>query len=301
MPKESKLPLSDLSKRQDNIYTKYNNYTTQKPNSISLSVVQSGEKMKGEPNHISGPAIYDHYIIHYVTKGKGTYTNGIQQYDIEAGDAFLILPYQTVTYQADGEDPWNYYWVGFTGADAYQLVTRCGMDETHLKFTYRQDKRLEKTLAELAHIRLVSPSKEYMLIGLLYQFVSIAMEVAESHTSKPADEYYYQTVQYIRSHLCDSALTVDEIAHALGLHRCYLYRIFRERAQMSIQNYISQLRLEKAKALLIHSNSSISQIAQNCGFANSSYFSSAYKKYFGHTPLWERQQTAGEGESFHEK
>lgn len=88
MPKESKLPLSDLSKRQDNIYTKYNNYTTQKPNSISLSVVQSGEKMKGEPNHISGPAIYDHYIIHYVTKGKGTYTNGIQQYDIEAGDAF---------------------------------------------------------------------------------------------------------------------------------------------------------------------------------------------------------------------
>lgn len=291
MPKSPALPLSDLSKRRDNLYTKYNNYTTQKPINISLSVYQSGEKMKGEPGHISGPAIYDHYIIHYVTKGKGTYTNGIQKYEIESGDAFLILPFQTVTYQADFEDPWNYYWVGFMGADAYQLITQCGMDENHLKFTYRQDKRLEETLAKLAHIRLVSPSKEYMLLGLLYQFISIAMEVAESHTNKPADEYYYQAMQYIREHLTDPTLTVDKIAHALGLHRCYLYRIFHERTQTSIQTYISQLRLEKAQVLLVHSNSSIAQIAQSCGFANSSYFSSAYKKYFGHTPLWERQQT----------
>ena len=294
MKHQRQMKLADLSNRKDTYYTKYNNYTTQAPNNIGLSVCQSGEKSLCEPNHVSGPAIYDHYIIHYITKGKGFYTNGLQQYELEAGDAFLILPYQTVTYQADGKDPWNYYWVGFTGADAYQLITRCGMDEEHLKFTYRQDDRLEKTLAQIAHIRLVSPSKEYMLIGLLYQFISIAMEVAESHTNKPADEYYYQTIQYIRNHLNDATLSVDEIAHALGLHRCYLYRIFKERTQISLQTYISQLRLEKAQALLIHSNTSISQIAINCGFSNSSYFSNAYKKYFGHTPLWERQHISPE-------
>lgn len=301
MPKSPALPLIDLSNRKDNIYTRYNNYTTQKSTNISLSVCQSGEKTKGEPGHICGPAVYDHYIIHYVTKGKGTYTNGIQKYELEAGDAFLILPFQTVTYQADLEDPWYYYWVGFTGADAYQLITRCGMDENHLKFTYRQDKRLEETLAKLAHIRLVSPSKEYMLLGLLYQFISIAMEVAEKRKNKPADEYYYQAIQYIRNHLSEPTLSVDEIAHALGLHRCYLYRIFHERTQTSIQTYISQLRLEKAQMLLIYSNTPIAQIAQNCGFANSSYFSSAYKKYFGHTSLWERQHSVKENHIEQEK
>ena len=82
-----------------------------------------------ERGYTWGPGVRDHYLIHYVVDGKGTYTVNNTVYELRAGDIFLAKPSQLITYSADKEEPWEYYWVGFNGACANKLVP---VSYTHL-------------------------------------------------------------------------------------------------------------------------------------------------------------------------
>ena len=74
------------------------------------------------PNHSWGPGIRDHYLIHFVISGKGSYICGGKTFHLKAGDLFLIKPSQVVYYVADPNEPWEYYWVGFNGTYAQKAV-----------------------------------------------------------------------------------------------------------------------------------------------------------------------------------
>ena len=54
--------------------------------------------------------------------------------------------------------------------------------------------------------------------------------------------------------------------------------------QLSPTDYVNQIRLRHASVLLTQSDFSISQIAQNCGFTDSSMFAKAFRRHYGQTP-----------------
>ena len=87
------------------------NYT----DNVELSIFNCGLQ-SCERGYTWGPGVRDHYLIHYVVDGKGTYTVNNTVYELRAGDIFLAKPSQLITYSADKEEPWEYYWVGFNGA-----------------------------------------------------------------------------------------------------------------------------------------------------------------------------------------
>ena len=58
-----------------------------------------------EPMHSFGPALKPHYLIHYILSGKGKFTIGGEEYLLEAGYGFLIMPDELAFYQSDEEEP----------------------------------------------------------------------------------------------------------------------------------------------------------------------------------------------------
>src|SRR5699024_4716891 len=87
---------------------------------VELSIFNCGHEYC-QPGHTWGPGIRDHYLIHLVVAGKGTYQIGGASFALAEGDLFLAKPNQLITYAADRDDPWEYYWVGFNGACANKL------------------------------------------------------------------------------------------------------------------------------------------------------------------------------------
>ena len=77
----------------------------------------------------------------------------------------------------------------------------------------------------------------------------------------------------------------------MGIDRTYLYRIFYDSFQQSVQDFVLEFRLSKAKSLLKYSDSSVGLIAYSCGFENQSYFSTIFKKSFHKTPLQYSKET----------
>lgn len=80
-----------------------------------------------------------------------------------------------------------------------------------------------------------------------------------------------------------SALSYKDVAAELFISPSYFLALFKKETGYTFVDYLTMLRMEKAKALLINSNMSITDIAYETGFNNSNYFSSLFKKTVGIT------------------
>ncbi len=93
-----------------------------------------------------------------------------------------------------------------------------------------------------------------------------------------------QTVgRYVCSHLQEK-LTTESIAAALGKNRSYLCTRFREETGLSLNAYITRLRMEEAKRLLEATDKPLKEIADQLGFSSQSYFHNSFRKSEGTTP-----------------
>ncbi|MBQ6232352.1 MAG: helix-turn-helix domain-containing protein [Clostridia bacterium] len=283
--------LTSIQNRINRDYIQYNAYITRDASHEALAVYQSGVKSANRAGYLSGPAIYDHYIIHYITHGRGQYYVGNKTIPLEKGDAFLIKPYERICYQADVDDPYLYYWVGFNGTEAENLLLKSGFDSHHLTIHYDKDDRVKSIMKQISETKLLLPSQEYSLIGLLYQFFALLIENNSAYDHTHIDEnHLYAAICYIRTQIANPSLSVQQIADTIGVHRSHLYRVFQSTTNQSVQEYILSLRFDKAKQLLLHTSYPIIDISATCGFTDPSHFSVLFKKKVGMSPRKYRMQ-----------
>ena len=85
---------------------------------------------------------------------------------------------------------------------------------------------------------------------------------------------------------------LPEIARAGGLSTRQLERLFKKRLGRTPSRYYRELRLHRARLMLMQGSASILSIALAAGFLSSSHFSRRYREHFGRTPREERRETA---------
>lgn len=88
----------------------------------------------------------------------------------------------------------------------------------------------------------------------------------------------------------EEPLTTDEIAQHVCVSRRQLERIFKQYLRRVPSQYYLELRLKRARQLLLQTGKSIIQIGLSCGFSSGPHFSSAYRNFFGATPREDRNQ-----------
>ncbi|WP_420476300.1 GlxA family transcriptional regulator [Noviherbaspirillum sp. ST9] len=88
----------------------------------------------------------------------------------------------------------------------------------------------------------------------------------------------------------EEPLATDDIANLVGISRRQLERQFKQYLGSVPSRYYLELRLQRARQLLLDTNHSIVQVGLMCGFSSGSHFSTAYGALFGLTPRDERQR-----------
>jgi transcriptional regulator GlxA family with amidase domain len=88
----------------------------------------------------------------------------------------------------------------------------------------------------------------------------------------------------------EEPLATDDIASLVGISRRQLERQFKQYLGSVPSRYYLELRLQRARQLLLDSSHSIVQVGLMCGFSSGSHFSTAYGTLFGITPREERQR-----------
>jgi AraC family transcriptional regulator, positive regulator of tynA and feaB len=95
---------------------------------------------------------------------------------------------------------------------------------------------------------------------------------------------YVRAQAFIREHLRDPDLCIDQISASLGCTKRYLHMLFSERG-LTVSDYIWRARLQHCRQELeAHGGKTITDVAFSWGFSSSSHFSRAFRKCFGVSP-----------------
>lgn len=257
---------------------------------LSLAVYNTGyQKCVG--CHTWGPATRDHYLIHFISSGKGFFNSQNRRYPLGSGEMFIIFPGQIVSYTADAHNPWEYYWVGFNGTEAQRLVKLSGFSKERPVLKIRDPDDIGPLLLSIYQKSGYSPSSEAEMTGYLYLFLSRLMRTHDQYSiSYDMRDYLARALRYIQYNFA-SSIAVCDIASAVGISRSQLYRAFVAHFHISPNEYIQKYRLNEACSLLRDGSLSISAVANSTGYSDPLYFSRVFKKHKGMTPSQYRNNT----------
>jgi two-component system response regulator YesN len=82
----------------------------------------------------------------------------------------------------------------------------------------------------------------------------------------------------------DPGFNVEEITKQIFINGSYLRKIFHKEACMSVSEYITHTRMQRAKELILRKQASVTAIAEMAGYSDPGYFSKCFKKHVGVTP-----------------
>ena len=123
----------------------------------------------------------------------------------------------------------------------------------------------------------VDPQVEASMVQLFGQLLS------QQHMAPPQDRLISAIQHWITEQL-HTSLGINELARQAGLGTTQFKKRFREQLGISPMQYITRERMEKARALLSHTDLSVQQIAEQIGYADVSAFSRRFSQHFGLPP-----------------
>jgi AraC-like DNA-binding protein len=132
-----------------------------------------------------------------------------------------------------------------------------------------------------------SVDNEWMVQLQLAQLLIRVAELAderEDSSSQQNDLYVKNAMDYIHHHY-DYPIQVKDIAASVNLHPGYFHRIFKSNTGQTIVEYLTALRVGKAKMLLAYTDIPVIEISDSIGINSREYFSAIFKKYTGQTPI----------------
>lgn len=98
------------------------------------------------------------------------------------------------------------------------------------------------------------------------------------------NERIHKIRKYVEQHYGDENLSVSHISQEFAMNQSYLSRMFKEQTGEGVLDFITRIRLEKARKLLLTSGLSIKDAGTRTGFYNSNAFIRSFKRYYGITP-----------------
>ncbi len=236
------------------------------------------------------------HLIHIVTGGTGTfYLNG-NTYQVNKHQAFYIPPdNEDYCYISDGENPWSYMWIGFSGSKSNSYLAQTALSVTTPVCTLlRYADRLSSLIQDLLCAKSLTYVNELKRMGYLYRIISfLILENKESGTSKGGNiglplSYALYAKEYIdRSYTFTSVAKVAEI---LSISRSCLYTNFKQEYNISPQEYLVSRKMKSAACFLLETDLSIQIISWEIGYADPSSFSKHFKETYGINPSQYRQK-----------
>lgn len=255
-------------------------------NHTDLYIYQCGSEYCPS-GHFHGPAVRDHYLIHYIHKGKGIFQIGDTTYHLKAGNGFLICPDIVTFYQADKNDPWWYSWVGFHGLKAESYLVEAGLTAEHPIFEYTEDDYIGDCFHEMSEAYFLKHGNikrmAYLYLFLYKLMQTNTRELYYNSKESRHDAYINEALQFVEMNYTRK-ITIDMLSNYVGLNRSYLNSIFKEALGKTLQQYLMEFRVRKACELLENSSLQVGDISHAVGYPDQLLFSKVFKRIQGVTP-----------------
>lgn len=233
----------------------------------------------------------DQLFFCYAGKGR-LYLEG-KNYDITKNMLYAIPTYMPHGYHAV-EEPWGIDFIAYlgSGVEAIRQTFSLGMGNIYVLDAFS---KLRDSLLDLYRIAKFSDDLSiYQSSARLYQLLVDVKEAIDKQQMKQEDSLSTKRIHHILAYIAthySHDVTLDDLAQVIPCSQQLVCHLFQEEMHMRPIAYLNELRVQKAKELLLNDGRlSIAHIAKEVGFNHHSYFGWLFKKKVGMSPTRYRKQ-----------
>ncbi len=243
----------------------------------------------------------DFYGISYMVSGERLIYSPDFTTIVQAGELTFIPKnvYRRTTYISG--NPYERILIKFTDKMVQGVIDTIGKkayDELCTEHVIRfSDSTRAKIIAILEEMEQEWNSyneySELLLTGLLNKLIITCLSerlVGDSNmiNIEKKNVYLSEAIKYIKAHLRDNP-SLEDTADAIHISASYLSKIFINHLHTPYSAFVLNEKLTYARRLILNSELSMTDIATECGFSSSAYFSDCFKKATGVSPLQYRK------------
>lgn len=226
-------------------------------------------------------------VIGLTLSGSGIVCQNGQQLHAEPGSLFIVTAGDSHQYYP--EKDWEFCWVNLVGSHWRELMSLYGLQG---QFLFPQFAPGDEFIALVRRIteEQMEPDdwqvemQAFLFRSLLHLYRVQRTEAPQTLAAQVRSEF---------ERWADSNLTQADICRRIGITPRHAQRIFRQSYGISIHQFLSQKKLQKAQALLLCTDRSVAQVAAEAGFENEKYFSTFFRQQTGVTPTQYRSGHTG--------
>ncbi len=243
--------------------------------------------------------------ICYLASGQQTYLIEGEQVDVTGGDVFVTFPQERHSTGGMPQGKGLLFWTLVRVPSRDQPFLSLPPEEgwlildrlLHLpRRCFRGGKAVERTLHRLftAYDRRDDPLRVVSVRNLLIRFFLDVLEASRG-AERDLSQLINRVKQFI-DHNLDQPLSVTSLAQQAELSKSRFKSRFKAETGLSPADYVMRKKIERAQALLLGDNYTVTAVAMTLGFSTTQYFATVFKRYTGQTPSGFRNEVLRRGE-----
>ena len=216
--------------------------------------------------------------LFWTVEGEGVLFDGEKPFPLPAGQTFCYFPGARHRFGTDAS-PWFYRFITLDGPLCAEVVAAFGVTSRPRHSGPCPEPRFTRLAEDLVD---VTPFGQRRAAAEAFELLALACGATPAASGD--DVLVERCVETIGQRFDDPAFNIAALAETVGVNRCRLSRLFRERKRISPIEYLVARRLQKGLSLLRESSLPISDIAARCGYADPDYFSKSVRAVTGLSP-----------------
>lgn len=232
--------------------------------------------------------ILNEFQIIYIAKGEGNFeSSSISKRKVDEGSIIILFPGEWHRFKPKAATGWDEYWVGFKGDVINNIIKKNFFypEDALLHVGFKQEiivlltEIMEHTKKERAGYQPLVSGALLHLLGYIYsltkQKIFENQDLVEITVNK--------AIVLLRTKI-DEHLSMQKLANELQVSYAWFRKMFKLYTGIAPGQYFIQLKIEKAKMLLIDPSKSVKEISNELNFESAFYFSKLFKEKTGSSP-----------------
>ena len=230
------------------------------------------------------------YQLLYVASGRAFFTfHGVEK-EVPAGNLVLYRPGVPQRYAYYASDHPELYWLHFTGSETEKILEENGFPADISCLYIGTDVEYQQLFLKIIwELQIQRPCFEDLL-PLLFQQLLVMIKSRREEESRGMHRIKKEVehaVQYFNENY-SSSINIKDYAKSQNMSACWFIRSFRQYTGMPPMQYITSIRISRARDLLENTDYNVGEIASIIGYENPLYFSRIFKKTTGYSPSFYR-------------
>jgi AraC-like DNA-binding protein len=228
------------------------------------------------------------YQFVYITKGRGLFTSdSMPETQVCKGRLLVLFPGQWHTYHPLLQTGWNEYYIGFEGSIIDNIVKSSFLSEKNQILEVGLNEELVNLFSraiEVAESDKIS-SQQY-LAGIVLHMLGMILSISKNKIYEIGDmDQKIEQAKIIMNENVFKDVDPEELAMKLNISYSWFRKIFKDYTGYAPAKYFQELKLRKAKQLLVGTSQSVKEISYQLNYTSTEHFFSLFKKRTGFTPL----------------